>query len=169
MVKLRVILLSMVIFALAWCGAAWAGGASPTADESRPKQQFVVIVHASTQVESLSASALRALFLGQSRYWRGGQQVELVLCGQRQCPSREVIVSDVLNMSEAGFQQYWLARLFSQRAVRPPRTGRDRETVVAMVAGIPGAISLVEDGALPEGVRVVGVPGLFDARPAEKE
>lgn len=127
-----------------------------TADSS---SKIVVVVNASVPVQNLSMIELREIVLGQRRFWPNGERIELVVKATA-CPSRKAFVESVSGMTEPQFQHYWTSLIFSHRATRPPRNAPDRRLALALVKAIPGALTMVEEGELPDNVRIITIEGL---------
>lgn len=124
-------------------------------------RDIMVVVHDSVQLEEMSLPMLREIILGQRRFWPTGERVELVV-EATPGPARDTFVERLSGMTEAQFQHYWTSLIFSYRATRPPRAAPDRRLALALVNAIPGALTLVEAGNLPENVRVLRVDGWLD-------
>jgi len=115
-----------------------------------------VIVHPAVGLDSIDYDVLRAILLGKNRYWSGGEQIQLVIDGRSDSTARQVWLEDVTGMSEIHYTQYWVGMVFRGRALSAPHIVPDVETAMALVAALPGAISLVE-GTPTSGVQVLDV------------
>jgi hypothetical protein len=151
-IKPRITGLMLALFALLYMPP----GMGAFADDDR---DILVVVHGSVQLEEVSLPMLREIILGQRRFWPSGERVELVV-EATPGPARSTFVEWLSGMTEAQFQHYWTSLIFSHRATRPPRAAPDRRLALALVNAIPGALTLVEEGSLPENVRVLRVDGL---------
>jgi hypothetical protein len=136
---------------LAASGLAPAGAHAVT-------QRLVVIVHRTVTETDLSWEALQGLVLGNRRYWRNGERVELFVHSGRSA-ERAAFVEQVSQMSETRFRQYWIGMVFRGRATSPPRPLGSSEALVAAVGAIPGAMAIVDAAAVNRGVRVVTLGG----------
>lgn len=146
-----------------WVVVVGVGDASSTADsEGMP---VMVVVNESVPTKNLGMDELRQIALGARRFWPGGIRVELIV-EAGETPGRRAFVSRVSGMSELQFQQYWIGRVFNQRATRAPRAAPDRRLALAMVSAIPGSLTLVSDGVLPPNTRVLTINGLRPDHPA---
>ncbi len=143
--------------------ATLAAGRSFAQAPARPT--VLVVAHRSVGVDALTRQSLRELILWQRRFWESGSRVELIVVGTAG-PARRAFLEDLGGMSEPQFKQHWIGQIFSQRATSAPRAAPDRRLALALVAALPGAITLVEEGPLPPGVKVLRVDGLAptDAR-----
>lgn len=141
--------------------AGFAGQpAASLAQTTEQSPRLVVVVHASVPVENLSMIELREIILGQRRFWPNGERIELVVEASAS-PARQAFVEKISGMTEAKFQHYWTSLIFSHKATRPPRNAPDRRLALALVNAVPGALALVEEGALPDNVKVISVDGQF--------
>ncbi|MFZ9889012.1 MAG: hypothetical protein ACO3JL_16065 [Myxococcota bacterium] len=128
---------------------------SHAADRGPP---VLVVVNRAVEVDDLSLSQLREIALGRQRFWRAGQRVELIIAG-RPGPERRVFVEKLAGMSEIQFQQHWIGQVFRARATSAPRAVPDRQTTLALVGAVPGAIAFVTEGPLPQHVKVISIDG----------
>lgn len=139
--------------------SALLAGASiaPRALRAAPRQ-LVVVAHAAVPEADLSWEALQALALGNRRYWRDGQRVEL-LVRSAASPERAAFVEQVSEMTETRFRQYWIGMVFRGRATSPPRPLASSQALVAAAAAIPGALAIVDVAAVTSAVRVLTIDG----------
>jgi hypothetical protein len=118
----------------------------------------MVIVHPGVKRTSLTVSELREIVLGNQRFWEGNVRTELYVVGPASL-ERTWWVERLSGMSEIQFKQYWIGQVFRGRATSAPRAVPDRPTAIALVGAVPGALALVQAGAVPPTVRVVPVEG----------
>lgn len=152
MVAVRLIALVLALSALTM---AAPGEGAYTADQP----DIIVVVNESVPLEDVSLPMLREIMLGQRRFWPSGERVELVVEAKPGL-ARSAFVERISGMTEAQFQHYWTSLVFSHRATRPPRAAPDRRLALALVNAIPGSLTVVAKGSLPEHVRVLQVDGL---------
>jgi hypothetical protein len=71
-------------------------------------------------VDSLSFTELRKLMLGNRQFWTANLRVTLLIRapGTRE---REAVLKTIYRMSEAQFQQYWIAKVFREEATAGPK------------------------------------------------
>ena len=65
-----------------------------------------VIVHPEVGLDAIDYDELRAILLGKSRYWAGGEQIQLVIKGRPDSTARQVWLEDVTEMSEIHYTHY---------------------------------------------------------------
>jgi ABC-type phosphate transport system substrate-binding protein len=116
---------------------------------------YVVVVHPSNPVSSLTRTDASRLFLRSSTIWANGEHVKPVDLG-KSSPVRAAFTKEILGRSMGAIDQYWTQSVFSGRAVPPPEKRTDAE-VVAYVHENPGAIGYVTAGASTEGVKRVAI------------
>ncbi len=133
-----------------------AGSASTVAPVA--SAAVMVIVHPSVTRATLTVAELRDILLGNQRFWERNVRTELYVVGT---PSAERTwwVERLSGMSEIQFRQYWIGQVFRGRATSAPRAVPDRQTAIALVGAVPGALALVSAGEVPPTVRVVPVDG----------
>jgi hypothetical protein len=121
--------------------------------------RVIVVAHGALRQSNVGLAELREMFTGSRRFWQSGERVEVILTTEKGL-SRRFSIERVARMSELQFQQHWISQVFNQRATRLPRAAPNRRLTLALVAAIPGAVALVEEGELPPNVRVLTLDGL---------
>ncbi|HSN16206.1 MAG TPA: hypothetical protein VLT61_16355 [Anaeromyxobacteraceae bacterium] len=116
---------------------------------------YVVVVHASVPVTSLSRSEASRLFLRSSTLWPNGEHVKPVDLSKGSA-ARLAFTREVRGRSPGAIEQYWTQAVFSGRAIPPPEKRNDAE-VLAYVRENPGAIGYVSAGAATDGVKRVAI------------
>lgn len=144
--------------------AALVAGLALPATAGAATRQLVVVANTTVPESDLSWEALQAVVLGNRRYWRGGQRVELLVRASAS-PERAAFVEQVSEMTETRFRQYWIGMVFRGRATSPPRPLASSEALVAAVAAIPGALAIVDAAAVTSAVRVLTVDGYRAGHP----
>lgn len=134
---------------------ALAFGANPSHAQS---PSFLVIVHPSNGVSSLSRNEVRNMFLRRTRQWPDGTSVEPV----DQAASsdvREAFSRAVHGRSATSVASHWRQQVFSGRGVPPPvRNGNS--SAAGYVLGHRGGIGYVSAGANVGRARVIRVSGI---------
>lgn len=125
--------------------------------------KIAVVVHSSVNVEGLTFAQLRNVLLGNQQFWPGNQRVTLLVRAPTS-DERTVLLRRVYAMSEAQFQQYWIAKVFRAEATSGPRIVTSNDQTGLLVKAIPGAIGLVNASQIPPGVKVLAIDG---KRPTE--
>ncbi|HEX3351385.1 MAG TPA: hypothetical protein VHS34_01075 [Terriglobales bacterium] len=142
----------IAIVALLFCACARADCAPGS---------LVVVVNKANSTESLSMAQLRKLMLGDVRGWPDHRPVNLVA---RDFSSKvfECVLSLVVRQSVPDYRRYVMNAEFRGEEPMAIQTADSAATAARIVAGSPGAIAIVEVGALPAiaaGVKVVRING----------
>ncbi len=118
---------------------------------------IAIVVRPDVPADNLSFSELRRLMLGNRQFWTPNLRVTLLIRapGTRE---REAILK-IYQMSEAQFQQYWIAKVFREEATTGPRIVFSSEMATDLVAAIPGAVAFVEASHVPKGLKVLKIGG----------
>jgi ABC-type phosphate transport system substrate-binding protein len=119
---------------------------------------LAIVVRPEVSVDNLSFSELRKLLLGNRQFWTSNLRVTLLIRapGTRE---REAVLKTIYQMSEAQFQQYWIAKVFREEATSGPRIVYSNEMASELVAAIPGAVAFVEASQVPKGLKVLKIDG----------
>lgn len=131
---------------------------SPVAAQSdeASEQAVTIIAHPDVGTKGLDFDDLRALLLGNQRFWPGGLRVHLVIDGRRESEARRVWIEDITAMTDVQYTQYWIGMVFRGRATTAPHVVQDNHTAIALVASLPGAISVIHGPPSTDRVRVLG-------------
>ncbi len=101
---------------------------------------FVAVAN-SSGLSEVTVPELRRIFRGEQSLWSTKQPVSVVLPSAR-AEFTDRFARQVLGMTRAGMQRYWLALVFQGRA-NPPVLQDSAADVLAYVQRTPGAIGLV--------------------------
>ena len=115
-----------------------------------------VVVNPSNPVSNLTTVALRKLFVADTRTWPGGTPVKLIIRAPG-AHEREVVLR-LLHFSEDEYGRYWINQAYRGEGVEPVAVfsnGMQKEAV----AGISGAIALIDARDLKPGMKVLKIEG----------
>jgi TonB family protein len=115
-----------------------------------------VIANPSVELDSISASELKSVFLEEKNSLRG-THVEPVLA--RGGPAHEAFLRQYVGRTNADLQTYYRSLVFTGRGSMPKALASDAE-VVAYVAKTRGAIGYVSPESSADGVRTLAVLGV---------
>ncbi len=124
------------------------------------QNNIAVVVRPDVPATNLTVNELRALMLGNRQFWNSNLRVTLLA----QAPGaheREVMLKNIYLMSEAQFQQYWIAKVFRADATSGPRTVSSNEMAAQLALSIPGAIAYMDASQIPAGLKVLKINGLL--------
>ena len=116
---------------------------------------FMIVVHPDSRVESVSRAELSKIFLGRLRTWSDGTPARPV----DQLPDRPVrerFSRRVHARSVVMVEVYWKRQIFSGRGV-PPAELRDDQRVLEFVRASPGAVGYVDADTSAGGVRLLAL------------
>lgn len=144
--------------AVLWLSAVGLMTSSTVAAQSEGASEpaVTVIAHPEVSVDKIEFDDLRALLLGNQRFWPGGLRVHLVIDGTRGSEARRVWIEDITAMTDVQYTQYWIGMVFRGRATTAPHVVPDQATAVALVAALPGAISIIEGKPATDLVQILG-------------
>ena len=121
---------------------------------------IAVVVRPDVPVNDLTFAELRTLLLGNRQFWSSNLRVTL-LARAPGAREREVVLKSVYLMSEAQFQQYWIAKVFREEATSGPRIVYSNEMAAELALAIPGAIAFMDASQIPPGLKVLKINGLL--------
>ncbi len=120
--------------------------------------ELAIVVRPDVPVDNLSFAELRKLMLGNRQFWTANLRVTLLIRAPG-THEREGVLKMIYQMSEAQFQQYWIAKVFREEATAGPRIVYSNEMATELVAAIPGAVAFVETSQVPKGLKVLKIDG----------
>jgi hypothetical protein len=109
--------------------------------------EIVVIVNPKSEVTELSASDIKALYLGKSKQLKAFDQA-------KGSDIRKTFMNEVVGKTESQFKAYWSKRIFSGKG-SPPKMLSSDAAIKSQVAGSDEAIGYIDSGAVDSSVKVV--------------
>ncbi len=137
---------------------------SPLAAQTSRGSDIAVVVHPDTPLSNLSLSEVRRFFLGERQYWTAKFPVTLLIRAPT-ARERHVVLKVIYQMSEAQFNQYWIAKVIRAEAASPPKIVYSNDTANELVTAIPGAIAFMDARDVRPGLKVLRVDGLLPGDP----
>ena len=117
---------------------------------------YVVVVHESNPMASISRDELSKVFLKKITVWRTRQPV-LAVDQAEKSSVRAQFTRSVHRREISSVQSYWQQQIFAGRSVPPQVRNSDAE-VLSFVAGNPNAVGYVSAAAtLPAGVKTISI------------
>ncbi len=114
----------------------------------------VFIAHPDVKAESLSATEVKAILLGNQTSWSGGGNLKLAVLTSG--PVHEAVLRAHTERSADQFEKYWKKIVFTGKGAMPEQAD-DEASLIAYVAKTPGALGYVTAGSAPSGVKVLPV------------
>jgi len=121
---------------------------------------IAVVVRPDVPVNDLTFAELRTLLLGNRQFWSSNLRVTL-LAESPGAREHDVVLKTVYLMSEAQFQQYWIAKVFRAEATSGPRIVYSKDMAAELALAIPGAIAFLDASQIPAGLKVLKINGLL--------
>ena len=143
MTRRRVLAWAMGVAAMGLWGRPVAAHRAPDAPVAPPRLEYVVIGNA-TGLTGITEKQAQAILRGERTLWDSRAPVIVALPGQR-APHADSLARELVGMSRATMQRYWLALVFQGRA-SPPVFQDTVEETVAFVRRTPGAIAVIPAG-----------------------
>lgn len=121
---------------------------------------IAVVVRPDVPVDNISFADLRKLVLGDRQFWSSNLRVTLLIRAPM-APERDVVLKNILQMSEAQFRQYWIGKVFRAESTSGPKTVYSNDMAAGLVGSIPGSIAFMDAASVPNNLKVVKVDGLL--------
>ena len=125
------------LFKMALAGAICLSGSLLAA----PGGGVAIIANNSVPLDTISAAALKDIYIGKTTYWPDGQSVVIAVLAD---PTRETDLElrNVSGMDASHFETFWERMVFSGRG-KLPKSASDISALVALVSTTKGAIAFV--------------------------
>ena len=134
---------------------------SMSANDSRVNWEgLAIVVNRQNPTSNLSLAQLRALFLGERKWWPKRRRVVLSAM-RRGTPERASVLRIVYKMDERDLNNYFLYQVFEGEAPFPPVILRTPADVRKFVGITPGAVGYLRASDVDDSVKVVRVNGLL--------
>lgn len=124
---------------------------------SQNSNALAVVVHRNNPVNNLSMAELREILLGKRQYWRGAQQIVLLLPNNGS-PERETALR-LLDMNDSSYKRYWLEKTSAGQSGVAPATVPSAGLALSLVSETLGAIAVVPLADVRDSVKVVKIDG----------
>jgi ABC-type phosphate transport system substrate-binding protein len=125
---------------------------------------IAVVVSHDVPVDDLTFPELRKIALGDRQFWSSNLRVTLLIRAP-EARERDVILKDVLQMSEAQFRQYWIGKVFRAETTAGPKMVYSNEMALSLINSIPGSVAFMDATQVPKDSKVIRLSGLL---PGEK-
>ena len=134
---------------------------SMSANDSRVRWEgLAIVVNRQNPTSNISLAQLRALFLGERKWWSKRHRVVLSAM-RRGTPERASVLRIIYKMDERDLNNYFLYQVFKGEAPFPPVILRTPADVRKFVGTTPGAVGYLRASDVDDSVKVVRVNGLL--------
>jgi len=147
--------------AIAWLMVA---GSTTLAQEIVATSTTAIVVHKDTDIDNLSLSELRNIFLANQQFWPDRKRIILLVRAPKS-DERDFVLNTIYQMDEAQFRQYWIAKMFRAEVPRGPKIVFSTDMMMELVIAIPGSISFVNADEITDDVKVVRIDGKLPSDP----
>ena len=121
---------------------------------------IAVVVHRDVPIDNLSFPELRKIVLGDRQFWSSNLRVTLLIRAPI-AHERDVVLKNILQMSEAQFRQYWIGKVVRAESSAGPKTIYTNEMAASLIANLPGSMSFMESGQVPKDMKILRIDGLL--------
>jgi ABC-type phosphate transport system substrate-binding protein len=142
---------------LFFCCSALACAAD--GEQSEPPRSIAVIVNPKVTQQSVTESELRKILVGETRFWDDGTSITLLI----QAPvswERDVLLGEVMEMTEAQYRQFWISKVFRTEVASGPKVVLSNSMAATLISKIPGCVAFVNSDDVPADAKVLQINGL---------
>ena len=129
-------------------------------EESAGNQAVAIVVHSGTNIDDVSLTQLRRIFLAEQQFWPDRSRITLLVRAPG-AYEREFVLERIYQMSENQFRKYWIAKMFRSEVPSGPRIVFSNDMAAELVTAIPGSITFMRASEISDTVKVVRVEGLL--------
>jgi ABC-type phosphate transport system substrate-binding protein len=127
-------------------------------NEAGATTDIAVVVNPLNPVDSISSVELRKIFTGEKQSWSASLPV-FVMLRAPQARERDVLLNQLLRMSESEYKQHWVKKIYSGEVLREPLTLVSNGIQLEAVRAEKGGIALINMADVRKGVKVLKVDG----------
>ena len=143
----------VTLISLVWACAAIASSPAPATGAP-----VAIIANPNVPVDDLSLTQLRKIFLGERQFWNSNVRIVL-LAPSAVAREREIVLRLIYQMTEAQYNQYWIAMVMRAEVTSAPKTVSSAEVANELIAATSGSIGFIPAGKIQSGVKVMRVNG----------
>jgi ABC-type phosphate transport system substrate-binding protein len=155
------ILLLAVVFPTENASSESLSPISMATNSSRtPWEGLAIVVNRKNPISNLTLTQLRAIFLGEQKWWPHRRRVVLSAM-RRGTPERAAVLRVIYKMDERDLNNYFLYQAFKGEALMPPAILRTPADVRKFLGTTPGAVGYLRASDVDDSVKVVRVNGLL--------
>jgi hypothetical protein len=129
--------------------------------------ELAVVVNKSVSLETVSASDLRLMILGEKSKWPDGKPV-IVVETSPESAEKALQLKTVFKMSDAALKRYYMQAAFTGKDILPPKELASAAALKQFVARTPGAIGCILASDADDTVKVIKVDGAAPGEPGYK-
>lgn len=113
-------------------------------------QEVQLIANLDIQADSLSASDVKDIFLGEKTLWDDGGKITFFISNEK--AAHNAFLKNYVGKSASQFNKIWRQRIFGGRGKAPKSSDSDKE-MIRLVSKTKGSIGYVSAGADIGGVK----------------
>ena len=139
----------------ALCSLIW----SPAKAQTTRDADVAIVAHPDTPINGLTLAEVRQVFLGERQYWNAKLPVVLLIRAPV-AHERDVVLNVIYEMTEAQFNQYWIAKIFRAEIASAPKIVYSNDIENGLVKALPGAIAFMDSRTASRlGLKILRVDG----------
>lgn len=102
-----------------------------------------VVVSKHNSITGISKEELIKIFRGEQQNWSSGERI-IILVPPKGTVVRNAMLNTIYNMSEVGFQQFWLAKTYQMEVSSPPKEVKKNTVLEVLLHNMPGGVAVVD-------------------------
>lgn len=118
------------------------------------KADVVFIANPSVQLDTISKSEIKKIYLGHRLAWPDGNPIKLTI--QEKSDIQNEFTKTYIQKTESQFLFYWRRLLFTGKGIFPKPFPSEKE-MISYVAHTKGAIGYVSSGSVAENVKIIHI------------
>lgn len=114
----------------------------------------VIIANMDVPVNSLTADAVKQIFLGNKTAWENGEKIVFVV--QDRTDAGDDFLETYVKKTASQYENYWKRQVFTGKGKAPRSFSSDQE-LVRFVARTPGTVGYISSGADTGKTKIISV------------
>ena len=121
-------------------------------------EAVAIVVHPQVDITDLSFDQLKSIFLAEQQHWPDGSRITLLVRAAI-APERDLILTEIYDMSEDRYRQYWIGKMFRSEVASGPKIVFSTDMLRDLVTVIPGSIGFVPVSEVGPDLKVIRIDG----------
>lgn len=121
-------------------------------------EAVAIVVHPQVAIDDLTLDQFKSIFLAERQHWPDRSRITLLVRAAI-APERDLVLSQIYEMSEDRYRRYWIAKMFRSEVASGPTIVFSTDMLRDLVTVIPGSIGFVPVSAVGPDLKVVRIDG----------
>ena len=121
-------------------------------------EAVAIVAHPQVDITDLSFDQLKSIFLAEQQHWPDRSRITLLVRAAI-APERDLILTEIYDMSEDRYRQYWIGKMSRSEVASGPKIVFSADMLRDLVTVIPGSIGFVPVSEVGPDLKVIRIDG----------